>query len=94
MPDGAGFRSYSVTFLVGLLALYGSPGAFSQGAGPQRAIEKLENCSTEERKQGCINILKRSESDNGTQAIKAQVRGGRIIWYQYDPETGKARRTN
>ncbi len=68
--------------------------AQAQGAGPQRAIEALEGCSAKERKQGCITILTRRPAGEGKQAIKAQVRGGRIIWYEYDTRSGKVRRTN
>ena len=75
-----------------LLALV--PATQAQVANAQRAIEKLEGCSREERSSGCINILKRQSAGGGKQAIKAQVRGGRIIWYEYDPRSGKARRTN
>jgi hypothetical protein len=66
----------------------------AQGAGPQRAIEALEGCSAKERKQGCINILTRRSLDENKQAIKAQVRGGRIIWYEFNSKTGRVRRTN
>lgn len=75
-----------------LLALV--PSAQAQVADAQRAIEKLEACSQKERKSGCINILKRKSAGDGRQAIKAQVRGGRIIWYEYDTRSGKVRRTN
>ena len=68
--------------------------ALAQGAGAQKAIERLEKCSQQERKRGCVSILKRKQAENGRQAIKAQVRGSRIIWYEYDPKTGSARRTN
>ena len=63
-------------------------------SNPKRAIERLEGCSKEERKQDCINILDRRPAGKDKQAIKAQVRGGRIIWYEYDKKTGKVRRTN
>ena len=75
-----------------LLALV--PSTQAQVADAQRAIEKLEGCSREERNHGCIKILKRESAGNGNQAIKAQVRGGRIIWYAFDPKTGRVRRTN
>ena len=66
----------------------------AQAAKAQRAIEALEGCSAEERKQGCINILTRRPAGDNKQAVKAQVRGGRIIWYEYDSNTGQVRRTN
>lgn len=75
-----------------LLALV--PSIEAQVANPQRAIESLEGCSKKESKSGCINILKRESAAGGKQAIKAQVRGGRIIWYEYDKKTGSVRRTN
>ncbi len=76
------------------LILLGGQAAEAQQSNPKRAIENLEGCSKEERKQACINILDRRPAANGKQAIKAQVRGGRIIWYEYDKKTGKVRRTN
>tara|TARA_B100001540_G_scaffold223345_2_gene197602 strand:- start:698 stop:1027 length:330 start_codon:yes stop_codon:yes gene_type:complete len=67
----------------------------AQGNNPQRAIEKLEKCSAEERSGGrCVKILKRQPSGDGKQRIKAQLRNGRIIWYEYDRKTGKVRRVN
>ena len=65
-----------------------------QAAGPQSAIESLERCSAQERKKSCVRILKREKLEGGKQRIKAELRGGRIIWYVYDGATGKARRTN
>jgi hypothetical protein len=76
------------------LALSLAPPAQAQAAGAQRAIEKLENCSKQERKSGCIAILKVERGSGDKQAIKAQVRGGRIIWYEYDRKSGRVRRTN
>ena len=70
------------------------PPAHAQAAKARKAIEKLENCSAEERKSGCIDILKVERRDGDKQAIKAQVRGGRIIWYEYDRKSGRVRRTN
>ncbi len=64
----------------------------AQGSGPRRAIEKLEGCGAGER--GCVRILKQKSGDNGRKEVKAQLRGGRIIWYEYNPKTGKARRLN
>ena len=77
-----------------VLLLLGGQASEAQNSNPKRAIEKLEGCSKEERKQACINILDRRSAAKGKQAIKAQVRGGRIIWYEYDKKTGKVRRTN
>ena len=62
--------------------------------GAQKAIETLENCSQQDRKKGCVKILKRKPAGDDRQAIKAQVRGGRIIWYEYNVKTGSVRRTN
>lgn len=62
--------------------------------GAQKAIEALENCSQQDRKSGCVKILKRKPAGEDKQAIKAQVRGGRIIWYEYNVRTGSVRRTN
>ena len=70
------------------------PSLQAQGNDAQRAIEKLEGCNEQERKTGCINILKRQAAGDDRQAIKAQVRGGRIIWYEYNKKTRSARRTN
>lgn len=69
-------------------------GVQAQVANAQKAIEKLEGCSKEERRQGCVNILKRENRGKNTQAIKAQVRGGHIIWYEFNRKSGKVRRTN
>jgi hypothetical protein len=70
------------------------PSLQAQVVDAQRAIEKLERCDKQERESGCINILKRESAGDSKQAIKAQVRGGRIIWYEYDKKTGTVRRTN
>lgn len=66
----------------------------AQAVGAQRAIEKLEGCSAKERKAGCVRILKVEPGSGNKQAIKAQVRGRRIIWYEYDRTSGQVRRTN
>ena len=66
----------------------------AQGNQALRAIEKLEGCSDRERKQGCVKILKKKRTGDGRQSIKAQVRGERIIWYEYDSDSGEVRRTN
>ena len=70
------------------------PALQAQVTDAQRAIENLEGCDREERKKGCIKILKRESRGEGRQAIKAQVRGGRIIWYEFDKKSGSVRRTN
>ena len=70
------------------------PALQAQVADAQRAIEELEGCDRQERKQGCVKILKRESRGEGRQAIKAQVRGSRIIWYAFDGKTGSVRRTN
>jgi len=70
------------------------PSIHAQVTSAQQAIEALEGCNRKERKGGCINILKRRSAGDSKQAIKAQVRGGRIIWYEYDRKTGSVRRTN
>ena len=90
----SGVRHFLPRLLLLLPLLFGFTEVQAQGAKAQRAIEKLEGCSKEEAKRGCISILKRRDAGNGKQAIKAQVRGGRIIWYEYDPGKGRARRTN
>lgn len=86
------WRACRLTSLALLLVAGSSSEA--QASNPKRAIEKLEGCSKQERKQACINILDKRPAGKDKQAIKAQVRGGRIIWYEYDSKTGKARRTN
>lgn len=80
--------------LLVLLPLALVPVLQAQVTDAQRAIENLEGCNREERKQDCIKILKRESRGEGRQAIKAQVRGGRIIWYDFDKKTGDVRRTN
>ncbi len=92
-PNKRSLTPVSVLFVILALCMPAGPG-FAQRAGPQRAIEALEGCTPEERKKGCINILSRKQAGNGKQAIKAQVRGGRIIWYEYDSKSGRVRRTN
>ena len=84
----AGFLGAAV-----LLTALVSPQA--EGNNAQRAIEKLENCSAEERdRSSCIKILKRESSKGGRERIKAQLRGGRIIWYEFDKKSGNVRRVN
>ena len=82
-------RAFFVLFLLALA----SP-LQAQAGDVQRAIEQLERCDKKERKSGCINILKRQPAGDGRLAVKAQVRGGRIIWYEYNKKTGAVRRTN
>ncbi|MCZ6828621.1 MAG: hypothetical protein O7F73_03390 [Gammaproteobacteria bacterium] len=91
-PSGLSLPALAL-FSTLLLFFSVTPGQ-AQGARPQRAIEALEGCSAEERKQGCITILTRRPAGENKQAIKAQVRGGRIIWYEYNSKTGQIRRTN
>lgn len=94
MNDAPGLARRVVVALAiaGLLA--GVPALQAQVSNIQRAIESLEGCSREERKQGCVRILKRKSRGDGREAVKAQVRGGRIIWYEYDSRSGSVRRTN
>lgn len=93
IPGQRGLRRWvGAIFMIFLFTLL--PALQAQGVDAQRAIEKLEGCDAQERKSGCINILKRQSAGDGKQAIKAQVRGGRIIWYEYDKKSGSARRTN
>ena len=67
----------------------------AEGNNAQRAIENLENCSAEERERSsCIKILKRDSVKGGKERIKAQLRGGRIIWYEFDKKSGNVRRVN
>ena len=77
-----------------LLLALATPLSTAQSASAQRAIEKLESCSKEERKQGCVQILKQRKAGDKLLAVKAQIRGGRIIWYEYNKKSGKVRRTN
>ena len=77
-----------------VLVLLSPTPVLAQKAQPQRAIEKLEGCSREERSSGCVNILASKPAGENRKAIKAQIRGGRIIWYEYNTRTGQVRRTN
>ena len=70
------------------------PSFEARGASAQRAIENLERCSQQERASGCVKILKRESAGKGRQRVKAQVRGGRIIWYEFDQKTGRVKRAN
>ena len=71
-----------------------TPFTHAQVSGAQKAIEALENCSQQDLQKRCVKILKQKPAGNDKLAIKAQVRGGRIIWYEYDQKTGNVRRTN
>lgn len=71
------------------------PHTLAQVANAERAIADLEGCTKQERSKGrCVNILKRESLGKGRMKIKAQVRGGRIIWYEFDKKTGNVRRAN
>lgn len=80
--------------LILIACMWVSPVVQAQAAGAQRAIEKLENCDSGKGNAACVKILKVEQRGDGKQAIKAQVRGRRIIWYEYDRKSGKVRRTN
>lgn len=85
----------AVAFTRGLLvALLFFAAQQAQASGPREAIEKLEGCSASERGSGCVKILKKKAAAGDLQEIKAQIRGGRIIWYQYDRKTGRVKRLN
>ncbi len=88
-----GYWSRVRTLLL-ILPLALVPALQAQVGDAQRAIEELERCNKQEREQGCIRILKREPAGENRQAIKAQVRGGRIIWYEFDKKSGRVRRTN
>jgi hypothetical protein len=77
-----------------LLVLLLCVGQQAQALGPREAIEKLEGCSASERGDGCVKILKKKAATGDIQEVKAQIRGGRIIWYQYDRKTGRVKRLN
>ena len=66
----------------------------AQASRAKRAIEDMEGCSAKERKSGCVQILKQESRGNNRVAIKAKIRGARIIWYEYDSNSGRVRRTN
>jgi hypothetical protein len=83
-----------ITLVTLLCATLPSTSTVAQAAKPQKAIEKLEGCSREERQQGCINILKQRKAGDNRLEVKAQVRGKRIIWYEYNKQSGAVRRTN
>ena len=76
------------------MALVAVPAMEANASKAKRAIESLEGCSSEERSSGCVKILKSKSLGGKRQAIKAQVRGGRIIWYEYDGASGQVKRTN
>ena len=89
-------RGAAIPVLILFLALGAavSNPARAQAPGAQRAIERLEGCTAQERQSRCVAILKVEPRGGDKQAIKAQVRGRRIIWYEYDRKSGKVRRTN
>ncbi|RLQ22488.1 hypothetical protein DWB85_07675 [Seongchinamella sediminis] len=87
-------RLHVAVLAAALLAIALSSPAHAQGNQAQRAIERLEGCSKQERRQDCVKILKKKSAKGGEQRIKAQVRGERIIWYEFDPDSGNVRRTN
>ena len=89
-PFGMGLGKFTVVLLSVVLVST----LEAKGSQVQRAIEELEGCSKQERKEGCVKILKKKRSDDKRQSIKAQIRGERIIWYEYDSDSGKVRRTN
>ncbi len=95
VPDEPRLRPYAALragVIVVLLASGFAPGAHAQ-PGAQQAIERAEGCSPQE--QGCVRILRRRAGDDpDTVHIKAEIRGKRIIWYQYDIRTGRVRRLN
>jgi hypothetical protein len=68
--------------------------ASAQGSGAKSAIEQLENCSGKEQRSGCVKILKKRKPQDDRVRVKAQIRGGRIIWYEYNQATGRVRRLN
>ncbi|MEM8661117.1 MAG: hypothetical protein AAGF35_09550 [Pseudomonadota bacterium] len=99
-PEGAATRPintrrcshrYWLHALLVIPLLLLSPVGHSQTQGPKAAIAQYENC---QRDPQCVKILKRVSAGDNKQAIKAQIRGGRIIWYEYNTRTGKVRRTN
>ncbi len=81
----------SVCLALGAGALMLAPLLEAGNGSARQAIEQLENCQRGEK--GCVKILKQRRK-NGLLEIKAQVRGGRIIWYVYDPDSGRVRRMN
>ena len=89
---GLTLRSRPWLILALMLALV--PASNAQVNKAQRAIERLEKCSKQERQSGCVDVLKVEQSGKNKLAVKAQVRGARIIWYEYNKKAGKARRTN
>ena len=86
------WRRARVTLLTALLLAF--PVIEAQSSPAKRAIEDMEGCSREERKSGCVQILKQEKRGGNRVAIKAKIRGGRIIWYEYDGDSGRVRRTN
>ena len=91
MKLNAVFLAAGIVLACGMLP---AAGAWAQSQGPKRAIERLEGCSAEERRSGCVKILKKKSAGGDLEEIKAQIRGGRIIWYQYNRRSGAVRRLN
>jgi hypothetical protein len=94
-PDEPRFRVPAAcrAGVVLLLLLFGFAPDIRAQPGAQQAIERAEGCSPQE--QGCVRILRRRAGDDpDTVHIKAEIRGKRIIWYQYDIRTGRVRRLN
>ncbi len=87
-------RFLRASVLAALILPLASTVGWAQSQGPKRAIERLENCSAEESRGGCVKILKKKSAGGELEEIKAQIRGGRIIWYQYNRRTGAVRRLN
>jgi hypothetical protein len=77
-----------------LLALALAPSMGAQASPAKRAIEDLEGCSEKERREDCVRILKQEKRAGERLAVKAKIRGGRIIWYEYDRQSGRVRRLN
>ncbi len=88
----AGWRRSGAVLLALLLVVL--PVLEAQASRAKRAIEDMEGCSSKERKSGCVQILKQEKRGGNRVAIKAKIRGGRIIWYEYDSDSGRVRRTN
>ena len=87
-------RLKTTAWLYLLAALFLAPAPVLSQGGARAAIERLEGCSKEERRSGCVKILKKRAAGDGREEVKAQVRGGRIIWYEYNRNSGRARRLN
>ena len=91
--DGRAFWRRAAAVLLAVL-LVTIPVFEAQASRAKRAIEDMERCSDEERRSGCVQILKQEKRGDNRVAIKAKIRGGRIIWYEYNSDSGRVRRTN